>query len=637
MRSWRGVAILGASALTACSSSGDSGAAARPDANGTPFDMIDCEVGPAWPDRAITWRARDNLIPALGDAGVYATRAAFTLWEEAGVGLTFEEASIADIEVGAFAGEHDSEGAELAFDGPGGVAGHAFDAGDALAPGAVHLDAGENWSDGPSYDSSVLDAQTVIAHEIGHSLGLCHVDDSSALMADAYHGRLERLGDADLQALLSLYPDDGGGDDGGSDTGDGDDGGDGGDDTGDNGDDTGDDGDDTGDGGSDTDCVDSDGDGYGVGPDCIGEDCDDTHPHKNESAYETTWLDGVDNDCDGVVDEYDAGGASAYTLEDALQTAASGDLNIIVAPGTYYPTVARSFATHDVSFTGASSSDVIVDLTGAGCLYTVNSGQLTLSGMTIRNGTGCGTDTEGGALAVLGGTLRLENCVASNNSADGGGVVRVDGGNLDIEGCSFTNNSSTLEGGAVYVDNSGTVSVRGAVFAENTSGDNGGAIFVEMGGGATIENAVFSDNVSGRKGGALHLENNNTVAFSTFVANTASSYYGAIYVGGTGVTVEHSVFYDHGTSRDVYVQSDFCMEWSLYTSLYNGSWDDCGNNLWGDTPQFYTYSADGTFNDDFRLLGGSPGSDDGEGSCTDSDGSRCDRGAYGGPYGSLVP
>ncbi|KAK4756229.1 hypothetical protein SAY87_006356 [Trapa incisa] len=90
--------------------------------------------------------------------------------------FTFSRASSyesADLRIGVFRGDH---GDGSPFDGPSGVTAHAG----APYVGIVHFDADEKFSDGVEDDAFHL--ETIALHEFGHSLGLLHSSDPTAIM-----------------------------------------------------------------------------------------------------------------------------------------------------------------------------------------------------------------------------------------------------------------------------------------------------------------------------------------------------------------------------------------------------------------------------------------------------------------------
>ncbi|CAG9533074.1 unnamed protein product [Cercopithifilaria johnstoni] len=87
------------------------------------------------------------------------------------------------------------------FDGSGNELAHSFYPNDHIWHGQIHIDDSEPW--GPTGRN--LD--WVMAHEVGHVLGLAHNDDES-LMASYYHGfkgTVPKLHQCDIAAIQSLY------------------------------------------------------------------------------------------------------------------------------------------------------------------------------------------------------------------------------------------------------------------------------------------------------------------------------------------------------------------------------------------------------------------------------------------------
>lgn len=109
---------------------------------------------------------------------------------------------IRSVDIGWFVGDH---GDGYPFDGPGGILAHAFPP--LLHPlgGDVHFDDDDLWeiaNPGPGFDLF-----SVALHELGHSLGLDHSDDTSAVMYPLIaQSRVFRgLHSDDIAGIQSLY------------------------------------------------------------------------------------------------------------------------------------------------------------------------------------------------------------------------------------------------------------------------------------------------------------------------------------------------------------------------------------------------------------------------------------------------
>jgi hypothetical protein len=86
-----------------------------------------------------------------------------------------------------------------AFDGPLGELAHAyFPVG--RAAGDLHFDIQENWSIG-----GFIDIFSVAVHEIGHSIGLEHSSDRSAVLFPTYNGPITGLDIDDILTVQSIY------------------------------------------------------------------------------------------------------------------------------------------------------------------------------------------------------------------------------------------------------------------------------------------------------------------------------------------------------------------------------------------------------------------------------------------------
>uniref|UniRef100_A0A8C2RKQ5 Matrix metalloproteinase-14 n=1 Tax=Capra hircus TaxID=9925 RepID=A0A8C2RKQ5_CAPHI len=89
------------------------------------------------------------------------------------------------------------------FDGPWGILAHAFAPGAGLG-GDAHFDEAETWTKGRKGPNLFL----VAVHEIGHSLGLGHSSDTSAIMFPSYRHidyKIFHLSADDIHGIQSLY------------------------------------------------------------------------------------------------------------------------------------------------------------------------------------------------------------------------------------------------------------------------------------------------------------------------------------------------------------------------------------------------------------------------------------------------
>jgi len=126
-------------------------------------------------------------------------RKAFDVWERV-TDLKFEEKKSGKVHID-IRFERRNHGDDDPFDGEGGTLAHAFFP---VFGGDAHFDEEEDWTvDTPRGTSLLMSA----AHELGHSLGLSHSNDRSALMAPFYRGYEENVSLAkdDIDGIEALY------------------------------------------------------------------------------------------------------------------------------------------------------------------------------------------------------------------------------------------------------------------------------------------------------------------------------------------------------------------------------------------------------------------------------------------------
>ncbi len=174
----------------------------------------------------------------------------------------------------------------------------------------------------------------------------------------------------------------------------------------------------------------------------------------------------------------------------------------------------------------------------AGGLYAVGSTS-SISGLTIKNGAAGTSQFGGGSVYLQAGTLTVNDCAFSGNSASNGGAI-YSSGSLIINGSTFTGNSATY-GGAIYNDN--TLTVSGSSFTGNSADDGGG--IAGFFGQATIRNSAFSSNRSSYGGGGLYFGTNSgdlTVSNSIFSGNLTGGDGGGVAFSGNRLMVGNSTF-----------------------------------------------------------------------------------------------
>lgn len=165
-----------------------------------------------------------------------------------------------------------------------------------------------------------------------------------------------------------------------------------------------------------------------------------------------------------------------------------------------------------------------------------NASNLTrLDGFRIINGYSNSSDLEAGGsgLRLSNSSPIIANCIFMiNYSKIRGGAVHVRlGGTPQFVNCEFRNNTTgnytTSNGGAMYI-NSGTVKIMDCKFVSNSTSGSGGAICA-LGGNVTLDKCYISGNVATDGAGGIYIgdEASFNVYNTVIVGNSANEAAGA--------------------------------------------------------------------------------------------------------------
>jgi hypothetical protein len=224
------------------------------------------------------------------------------------------------------------------------------------------------------------------------------------------------------------------------------------------------------------------------------------------------------------------------TISSAFALITERTVTINVAAGSYLDNVTintgvkpRSLTLTITGTSGAAST--LVQSNGGGSVFTIGKkAKVTLTGLTIENGTGSpiapgSSSLTGGGIFVDGGTLTLTSCVVSNNQADFGAGVSALDGKVTITNATISGNSApdtASDGGAIYFTGTQArkLTIETSTIDSNSAAFGAGIILLDSEGTSLKLNGVISD---------------STISNNTCVVCTTSS---TAHTQGAGVEVE---------------------------------------------------------------------------------------------------
>jgi len=172
--------------------------------------------------------------------------------------------------------------------------------------------------------------------------------------------------------------------------------------------------------------------------------------------------------------------ANANNANNSGCATGSGADTISFKPSLAYDTISLSQADSitidsDITISGLGLDQLTINGDENAGVFTMTSGSVVITGLTIRGGYRTGSDNAGAAIRAAGGSLTLAEC-------------------------NITSNTVTGYGGGVYVSPSARASIDNCTFARNLA-SNGGALFVR--GTANLSNSTLKSNSAIASGGAF--------------------------------------------------------------------------------------------------------------------------------------
>ncbi len=199
----------------------------------------------------------------------------------------------------------------------------------------------------------------------------------------------------------------------------------------------------------------------------------------------------------------------------AVDAATSGDTAYVEA-GTYTELLAIN---KSLDLIGEGSSTTTIDGDGGDTVVYIDSGSadwvVSLFGFTITGG----------------------------ESSNHGGGIYNDGGTLTVDNCIITGNSARQIGGGIFDNSTGTLTIKNSTISNNTSNNMGGGIGDWAGCTVIIENSTISDNAAFDGGGISAMQSTWTIRNTTIDGNSTYAedgygYGGGIMNWGSDVTLE---------------------------------------------------------------------------------------------------
>ncbi len=238
----------------------------------------------------------------------------------------------------------------------------------------------------------------------------------------------------------------------------------------------------------------------------------------------------------------------------------------------------------------------------------------------------------GGGIYALHSTAALEqNMIGNNHGYIKGGGIYLSQSTASFSGDTISGNACLSNGGGIFADHS-PLTIARAIITENVGGTStGGGIYMRAG-SFGLANSIIARNSSGTLGGGMYVDSTwGAIENNTFDRNAAGYGGGNVYFGSMVNTSFRNNLVTYGSGSG-FTGRNFNHLSFAYNGFFGNAPGDY-DNLVPDTTNTirHPHYAD-TTSFDYHLLVHSGGIDTGDpAGPTDPDGSRADRGVFGGP------
>ncbi len=241
-----------------------------------------------------------------------------------------------------------------------------------------------------------------------------------------------------------------------------------------------------------------------------------------------------------VTDPADSGPG---TLREAISIATGGD-EIVFSPALASATITlqtdQLSIDRDLTIDGSAAPGIEISGNDAFRIFRIDFG-VTADLKNLRITHGFSSDFDGGGAIDNLGTVRLDDCTVSDNSAVFGGAIDSDG-TVELNRCQIVNNTASDSGGGIY-NFGGTLTITDSSLIGNQTGESGGGINNE-GGTVTVTNSSIASNTADSQGGGIQstsLGAQVTLTHATVAGNMAGTLGGGIQISGGTLHLENTI------------------------------------------------------------------------------------------------